>query len=106
MAYYQKLLNGLTSLSCSLFGNEDSYFCLLLLHPENPRCNLDGGQRLGEVTRRGGDVGDHGGAAVHVAQRLAQQHGQLAVSAAHKSSIVLLKPANYQAGKQFTPIYE
>lgn len=43
-------------------------FGLLLLHAEEARRDLDGGERVREVARRRGDVGDHGGPTVHVAQ--------------------------------------
>lgn len=40
---------------------------------------LDDGQRLHVVSRRVGDVDNHGGSTVDVSQGLAEQHGELAV---------------------------
>lgn len=57
------------------------YLRLLFLHPQDPRGDLDGGQGFRVAAGRGRDVRDHGGAAVHVPQGLAQQHGELAVPA-------------------------
>ena len=67
-----------------------AYFGFLLLHPQDSRGDLQGGQSLGEVARRGGDVSDHGGPAVHVAQRLPQKHGQLAVPVIRKKNKICL----------------
>lgn len=58
-----------------------SHLRFLFLHPEDPWCNLDGGQRLSVVPRGGWNVSYHRGAAVHIPQGLPKQHGELAVSA-------------------------
>lgn len=57
------------------------YLSLLLLHPQDSGCNLDCGQGLRIAASCGGDVRDHGGAAVHIPQRLSQEHGELALPA-------------------------
>lgn len=57
------------------------YLSLLLLHPQDSRCDLDGGQGLRVATSCSRDVRDHGGATVHVPQRLPQKHGELALPA-------------------------
>lgn len=55
------------------------YLGLLLLHAMDAGGQLHRGQRLHVVCRGVGDVGDHGGSTVDVAQGLAEQHGELAV---------------------------
>lgn len=59
------------------------YLRLLLLHPQDPRGDLDCGQSLGVVASGGRDVCNHGGATVHVPQGLSQQHRELALPAKH-----------------------
>lgn len=52
---------------------------LLLPHTVDAGGQLHRGQRLHVARREVGDVSDHGGAAVDVAQGFAEQHGELAV---------------------------
>lgn len=76
------------------------YLRLLLLHPQDPGGDLDGGQRLRVAGGRGRDVRDHGGAAVQVAQRLPQQHGELALPAGPSGRAAL---ASRPSGCDFRP---
>lgn len=57
------------------------YLSFLLLHPQDPGCYLDGGKCFSIVPCSCRNVSYHGGTAVHVPKGLAEQHGQLAVSA-------------------------